>query len=89
LSHSQIVDSTPVHIKNPLQPPPSICDLRSNDLNDDDDNSLNNAQHARSKVLRSSEFSTLNFTNNCSRLRVKIWILSLAVFLTFSLQNFF
>lgn len=78
----QIIEEDPVSIKQPYKPPSSDCERFSKEYQFEelmDDNSLSNVKQARSKVLRSSELSTLNFPSSSPRLRSHCWLVLVVV----------
>ncbi|CRK90752.1 CLUMA_CG004444, isoform A [Clunio marinus] len=85
----KIIEDEPVAIKQPYKPRASHCDRYNKVFQSEEqihDNSLSNVQQARSKVLRSSELSTINFINASNRIEVcnklnLIFLISLGYFL--------
>lgn len=80
-SYQQIIDEDPVFIKNPFKPTSTNCERLKKEHQFEElmeGNSLSNVKQSRSKVLRSSELSTIGFPSSSQRLRSPCW--SLLVF---------
>ncbi|KAG5682780.1 hypothetical protein PVAND_012111 [Polypedilum vanderplanki] len=77
-------EDDPVNIVHPFVPTSSVCELSKKYPIGEivEENSVMNVQQARSKVSRSSEFSTLNFSNGSQMIRISCWIaiLTLSIF---------
>ncbi|KAL7031622.1 hypothetical protein ACKWTF_007074 [Chironomus riparius] len=80
----RVLEDDPVNIVHPFVPIASPCELSKQDVFRAlvDENSVMNVQQAKSKVSRSSEFSTLNFSNSSQMIRLSCWIaiLTLSIF---------